>query len=236
MSGGVFRGATAVRSAPRPAARRPQSVSLADKLRSLADGMSFGSVTLFELREQVGPDGFMLLVIFLALFFMVPVQIPGLSVVFGGAIALIGVSRLRGRTVWLPRRMGGRAFSAEKVRSALLRGLVWLHRLEYVSRTHRLELLVAPRIVEVANCCGIILGGLLLMAPIILVPFSNTLPALGVLFLAIGMLQRDGLCVLYGHVANAATLVYFGSIVAGGHAAFDEWMFHNGGGCGVPGC
>ncbi len=58
------------------------------------------------------------------------------------------------------------------------------------------------------------------------VPFSNTMPALAVLFLSVGLLQRDGLCILYGHLVNLATIVYFTALVMGGHAAFDELLFH----------
>ena len=43
---------------------------------------------------------------------------------------------------------------------------------------------------------ALLLAGLLLMAPLGLVPFSNTLPALGVLFLSLGILERDGLFIV----------------------------------------
>jgi hypothetical protein len=39
-----------------------------------------------------------------------------------------------------------------------------------------------------------------------------------VIFLAIGMMQRDGGAVLLGHLANVATLGYFAAIVWGGLA------------------
>lgn len=203
--------------------------SLGSKLRRLAAGLPPESVTLLEVRDRVGQDGLLLLAVFLALVFMVPVQIPGLSVVFGGAIVMIGVCRLRGRPLWLPENIGRRAMPSGKVQSALSKSLVWLHRLEYVSRPRRLDAVASSALSEAAGNCGLIAGGLLLMAPIILVPFSNTMPALGVLFLSIGMLQRDGLCMLYGHCGNLATIVYFGSLVAGGHAAFDEWLLRGGG-------
>lgn len=209
--------------------------SLGEKLRLLAEGLPSGNVTLLEVRDRVGADGLLLLTVFLALVFMVPVQIPGLSVVFGGAIVMVGVCRLRGRPLWLPQRIAHRPMPSEKVRTALTRSLVWLHRLEYVSRPCRLDALASTALSEGLGNCGLILGGLLLMAPIILVPFSNTMPALGVLFLSIGMLRRDGLCMLYGHFGNVATVVYFGSLVLGGHAAFDEWWFHNGGRIGILG-
>ena len=56
-------------------------------------------------------------------------------------------------------------------------------------------------------------SALLLMAPFCFVPFSNTLPAVAVLLLCIGLLQRDGLCVLLGHVMNLLTMAYFAALV-----------------------
>jgi hypothetical protein len=75
---------------------------------------------------------------------------------------------------------------------------------------------------DVLNDCALIIAASLLMAPFGLIPFSNTLPALAVLFLAIGLLQRDGLCILLGHLANLATIIYFTVIIAGGGAIIHE--------------
>jgi hypothetical protein len=68
----------------------------------------------------------------------------------------------------------------------------------------------------VLNDCSLILGAVLLMAPFGLIPFSNTLPAIALLFFAIGLLQRDGVCILLGHLANVATILYFTLLIAGG--------------------
>ena len=47
------------------------------------------------------------------------------------------------------------------------------------------------------------------MAPFGFVPFSNTLPGIAVLLLALGMIQRDGLVVMAGYVMMFGTMVYF---------------------------
>src|SRR5690606_26347301 len=70
------------------------------------------------------------------------------------------------------------------------------------------------------NGLALIFAGVLLMAPLGLIPFSNTLPAFAILLLAVGMSQRDGLVVIAGYAMIVATLIYFGvlaylAIVAG---------------------
>jgi len=72
------------------------------------------------------------------------------------------------------------------------------------------------------NSCAMIAGAVLLMAPFGLVPFSNTLPALALLFLAIGLLQKDGLHILCGHLLNVATVIYFSVLIVGGGVAVRE--------------
>jgi len=203
-------------------ARERRYESPAEKLKAVIGNLPAEGVTLAVIRDLVGQDGLLLLTVFLTLVFMIPVSIPGVSTVFGAAILLIGISRLLGRSLWLPQRMAHRVLPAERLRAGLRQGSIWLHRLERVSRPHRLDWLAADGMVGTVNNVALILGALLLMAPLGLVPFSNTLPALALLFLAIGMLQRDGLCILLGHLSNLATIVYFAILAITGAVAVRE--------------
>ena len=196
--------------------------TLLEKLRRTAESLPPGGVTLAEIRDLIGRDGMMLLVAFLTLIFLVPVSIPGVSTVFGAGILLIGISRLLHRDLWLPRRIARREIASEKLRGALMKGLGWFQRLERVSKTYRLPWLSTGRGVRTLNDLALILGAALLMAPFGLIPFSNTLPAIAILFLAIGFLQRDGVCILLGYLMNLATMVYFAVLISGGAVAIRE--------------
>lgn len=205
--------------------------SLGEKLGVVMERLPPQGVTLREIRDAIGQDGLLLLTVFLTLVFMVPVSIPGVSTVFGSAILLIALSRFFGRQVWMPDRILQRTLPTDKLRSALNRGSIWLHRLERVSRPHRLNRLASGFVSDLVNNGAMILGALLLMAPFGLIPFSNTLPALALLLLAIGMMQRDGLCILLGHVANVLTILYFAVLTVGGGASLVEvWRRLFGGG------
>jgi hypothetical protein len=203
-----------------------QAGSLGEKLGVVIGNLPPNEVTLAEIRDLVGQDGLLLLTLLLTLVFMVPVSIPGVSTVFGGAILLIGISRLLARNLWLPKFLAQRVLPSEKVRAALSKGSIWLHRLERVSRPHRLSRLVSVGVMDTLSNVALIIGALLLMAPFGLIPFSNTLPALALLFLAIGLLQRDGLCILLGHLSNIATMIYFTVLLVGGGAAIYEAFQH----------
>jgi hypothetical protein len=190
--------------------------SLGEKLKVVIDNLPLEGVSLAEIRDLFGQDGLMLLTIFLTIPFMVPVSIPGVSTVFGAAILLIGVSRLLSRNIWLPTRLEKRILPAEKLRAGLNQGLKYFHQLERLTCPHRLKILTSNGLRGTLNNCSLILGAALLMAPFGLIPFSNTLPGLALLLLAIGLLQNDGIFILLGHFVNLATIIYFAILISGG--------------------
>lgn len=198
------------------------TASLGQKLKGFIENLPPNQVTLMQIRDLIGQEGLLILTAFLTLVFMVPVSIPGVSTVFGFAILLIGISRLLGRNLWLPQRIASKVLPSEGIRSALIKGSKWLDRLDRISRPHRMKWLVDTWSMTTVNNGALILGAVLLMAPFGFVPFSNTLPGLALLFLAIGLLQRDGLCILLGHLLNLFTMIYFAVLILGGGVAIKE--------------
>ncbi|GAB4170781.1 MAG: exopolysaccharide biosynthesis protein [Terrimicrobiaceae bacterium] len=201
---------------------RLKGESLGEKLQAIIENLPPGGVTLAEIRDLVGQDGLLILTAFLTIVFLVPVSIPGVSTVFGAAILLIGICRLVGRNLWLPKKIASRVLPSEKLLGGLNKGRVWVHRLERVSRSHRVHWLASTGPMDIINNLALVAAAVLLMAPFGLIPFSNTLPALALLFFAIGLLQRDGLFILLGHLGNILTAVYFSVLIVGGGAAIRE--------------
>lgn len=193
-----------------------QTESLGEKIELVIEKMPPTSVTLMEIMDIIGPDSLLLLTVLLSLVFLVPVSIPGVSTVFGIGILLIGVTLLFSRHIWLPKKIANRQLSAEKLREGFTRALVWLRRLEKISQPHRMSRLTAEGMMTVFNNLSFIFAALLLMAPFGFIPFSNTLPALALIFLAVGMMQRDGRFILYGNLSNLAAVIYFGFLILGG--------------------
>lgn len=196
--------------------------SLGEKIEHLIDNLSSSEVTLVEISDSVGQDGLTFFTIFLALVFLVPVSIPGVSTVFGSAILLIGVARLFKRRLWLPERVAKRAIPAEKLAGVLNRALVWFRRFERISRPYRFHAFAREGKADLVNKLSSILAAVLLMAPFGFIPFSNTLPAVALIFLALGAIQKDGVCVFVGHLSNLATMAYFAALITGGGVTIYE--------------
>lgn len=198
--------------------------SFSARLKLIIEALPPERVEVAYIRDLFGQEGLMLLSVFLTIPFMIPVSIPGVSTVFGVAILLIGISRLLGRQLWLPKRIVQRTLPADKLRSGLTQGMRVVQRLERLARPLRLKWLITGRVIGTLNSCSLITGALLLMAPFGFVPFSNTLPALALLLLSIGFLQRDGVYILLGHLVNVATILYFGLLIAGGSILIHEML------------
>lgn len=199
--------------------------SLVGRLKVVIAELPPDRITLAEIRDLLGHDGILLFNAFLAVIFLIPVSIPGMSTVFGAAILMIAISRLFSCRLWLPKRFLERQLPADRLCAGLRKGVDWLHRLECISRSHRIRWLVSGKYLGALNNCALVVSACLLMAPFGLVPFSNTLPALAILLFTLGFLQRDGLCMLFGHVVNVATIAYFGLLLGGGGIAVLQ-IFH----------
>jgi hypothetical protein len=196
------------------AAEPPRRLRLDELLRELGadDGETpparATGITVGELVDKAAEAGFGFLIGVLTL---IAIPFFGLSTPFGLAIALGGFQLAIGLPrPWLPRRARRRELSMamlDRVLGILARRTRWLSK----STRRRFERLVVPRLVGV----GVVLLGLGLALPLP-IPGSNMIFLIPLFVYAVGLLERDGLWILIGHLATAidmALLVVFGATV-----------------------
>ena len=160
-----------------------------------------------------------LLIIILALPFCVPITVPGLSVPLGLVIAIVAGRFALGRPPWLPQKLLGTKLPARYFRTLMEATSKIVRLLERLLRPRWLALTATPRLVRLhALMVCIAAIALLIPAPI---PFSNTLPALGILFVAAGTMERDGPAILVGYFFTALGVAYFVLIAFMGTQAWD---------------
>jgi len=170
------------------------------------------AVTLRELLALVGEQGLLVFCGVLAAPFLLPITVPGMSTVFGLPMLLIGFAVMASRVPWLPERLLDRAIPATTARTVLQKACGWAERFEHVVRPRWLAL-SEGRAVNAVNGALIIIAVLLLMAPLPLIPFVNSLPALAVILLCFGMAERDGMVISAGYVTTALSAVYVGGLI-----------------------
>lgn len=180
------------------------------RLREAVDG----PLTLGELASRLGENGFTLLVVFLCLPFLQPVPLAGLSTAIGLYLAISGVQHARGRSVpWMPGWLTRR-----RVDERLLRRLLGLAERFFAL----VERFARPRFTALARRHDLVGLGIAALACLLLVPipipFSNMSCALGMVLLALGHLEDDGLLMLGGILGGAAAFAYHLALLAGAAA------------------
>jgi len=193
---------------------KPVSIVLSEIIHRMpAEGL-----TLQELLEWLGERGLLIFCMVLTLPFLLPVSIPGTSTPFGILITLNAIGIAMHKSPWVPARLMNRRIAMHQLVPMLEKGAHLFARLEQLIRP---RLLVLTHRATMGRLNVMLLGfsGLLLTAPLPL-PFSNTLPAYGVLLLAIGNLERDSYAILAGYVMIFLSLVYFSTVaILGGLGA-----------------
>ena len=142
---------------------------------------------------------------------LLPVTVPGISVLFGAPLLFLTWQLAYGReTVWLPAFILKRSFARkdfEKIVNGILPGL---RRIERLTRP-RLALLTTPAGERLIGLIGLLLSAIIFLP----IPFGHMLPGLALSLLALGTLERDGLAVLGGMAAALTGFVLVSSVVYG---------------------
>ncbi len=169
-------------------------------------------VTLAELLVLLGEQGLLVFCALLAVPFLMPVTVPLMSTAFGIPMLLIGFAVMMSRVPWLPGRLLAYRVAAGTVRQMLARLRGWAVRFEHLVRPRALAL-SGGRLVNFVNGGLVVLAVLLLMAPLPLVPFANTVPAIAIILLCFGMAERDGFVIALGWLATLASTAYVGGLL-----------------------
>lgn len=180
--------------------------SAAETLVVLAYGWTGTRITIGAIVDVLAERGFGLLILLLTLPTCLPIAPPGLSAIAGFPIALIALQMVAGLPrPWLPKRVLDKSLDIEDLRRVVKGGLPVIHRIEKVLKP-RLQALTGSaqeRLVALL----IALLGVLLASPI---PFTNIPLSFAILFLALGLIEQDGLMTAIGIAGGIAAILFLG--------------------------
>ncbi len=180
------------------------------KIHELCDGHD---ISLNELDVALGEDGAPLLTLLLCVPFLFPVPLPGLSSIFGFAIIFLEMRTFYAVPPPLPGFVGKRRISRILIERMSRRASDAIVRIEHVffPRLERVTGGIGRRLVSVAIIVSAI--GLSLPFPPV-IPLTNTIPALAIILLSIGMIFRDGIVAVVGYSVAVFTWIYY--VMVGG--------------------
>ncbi len=191
--------------------RNPE-IRLSAALATTASAVRGHAVTLRELMLLVGEQGLLVFCAILAAPFLLPVSLPLMSTALGIPMLLVGTAVMLNRVVWLPDRVLDHAMPSLTVQHVLVKAAGWAEKFEHLVKPRMLGLSGSPGI-NVLNGAVLVLTVLLLMAPLPLVPFSNTVPGITIMLLSLGMAERDGVVILLGYLMALFSAAYIGALL-----------------------
>jgi hypothetical protein len=188
---------------------QPVSGILRDLQNTVTDS---DTVTVGSMLQLFGVRGFTFFIFVLALMNIVIFMVPGLSLVFGLPLVILTVQMVLGfHTPLFPAFIRHQTIS----RTVLLRGFELgvrgMERVEHLIKP-RFSLLAGPHLDRVHSLLALLLAVLMAFP----VPIMNLPPSLGLIMLALGMMQRDGLFITAAYAIAVWSLWLFGSL---GHVA-----------------
>jgi hypothetical protein len=180
---------------------------LSEELAELRDRAGERRITLREVIYVLGGRAYLLLVLLLALPFITPIPIPGLSTPFGLAIALIALRLSLGQRPWLSKGLQRRELPAGFLRKLVGVAEKVLRFLEKFLRP-RLTFLTDTPFLRQLHALLMLTAALALLLPLP-IPFTNSFPAWAILLIAAGLLERDGGFILAGYAVFVLGVLYF---------------------------
>jgi hypothetical protein len=184
------------------------NLRFSQEIKSLLERLSEQPLTLGDILAETSERGFSLVITLLVLPFLFPMP-PGLSGPLGFACLILSLQMVLGRrSPWLPKKIANFKFPNAFAQ-------IILQNLRRVTRV--LEKIARPRFQKVANhpwiwqFNGLCISWLtiLLISPI---PFTNPIPTVGILLLAVATIEADGLLMCISYIATVLITLLFGFI------------------------
>lgn len=191
-------------------ALRHSSVSLSSLLLAFATNFSGERVRVRDITESLGQRSFGFILLIFALPNSLPIiGIPGVSTITGLPMLFVAVQMALGHNrVYLPRWIADSSLATADFQKLIYKVVPWLRRIEKLMRP-RITLLTQASAERWLGAFCVLLAFLLVLP----IPLGNLLPALGILFIALGLIERDGVCVLLGIAIGIAAWMLLSGLV-----------------------
>lgn len=211
------RSAARVRPNPRQLSAGVASQRLSRLAHTIAEQerVSIGTVIC-----RLGPSSLGLVLLILTIPAIIPIPGP-VGMVLGSCLALVALQVIAGsRRVWLPRWLRERGLPTRFVTAAIIKTVPWLERFERRLSPRR-WMVLSGRLARPFLGLAILAMAAIITLPI---PFGNVLPVIALAMLALALLERDGVAVLWALAMSLAAVVWTIVLVLFGARIFEaKW-------------
>lgn len=166
-------------------------------------------ISMGQIFRLLSRRGYAALLILFTLPFCLPIQIPGISTLFGLIIAFIGLRVFFGKELWWPQWILNKEIESDHLQKWMLKTINIVKSMQKILHPRWIKLTQTPL---AHRMHGLVIFGLALLLSLPLpIPLTNLLCAFPLLFIGLGLLEDDGICILIGYLL---ALLCFGAFTA----------------------
>ncbi|HRK36619.1 MAG TPA: exopolysaccharide biosynthesis protein [Candidatus Hydrogenedentes bacterium] len=191
------------------------------ELRGLLTRADGRDMRLGEIIDSFPHRGHVLMIVLFSFPMSLPISPPFLGGVFGAVLTFLSFYLVIGKKPWLPQYIHNRLVSHRVLASTINRLTGVMRYLEFVLKPRMLFMTNNARVWRMH---GLFLLGMavILALPIPMpAPFTNSVAALPIFLASLGMLERDGVCIIVGYLSTLICISYYVALVVLGKEAFD---------------
>lgn len=180
-------------------------------IQSITDQLDEGEgrISLNHFMARLTDRAFGVGILVFALPNALPLGIPGISSICAVPIILLAGHMLLGfHRVWLPPWLGRKTFSEHALKRILLKSLPYLRGLEKIFKP-RATYMTTGVWERLAGLLIIILASIMFLP----IPFGNSVPAICMCIMALGIMERDGSFVIAGMVVSLVVTVLMSTVI-----------------------
>lgn len=187
----------------------PSQDTLAETLESLLASQDEAGPSIGGIISTVGEKGFGLLLIVLSLPSALPVPAPGYSTPFGIVMTLLALQMMFGRqSVWLPQKLKNVRIKPSLARTMIGAATKFLHRIEKLIQPR--QLWIRSRAGQSSLAVIVVIMSCLMILPI---PLTNTLPAMVIFLIGVGLSEEDGLLAIAAFAFGCMAVILYSVII-----------------------
>ena len=185
------------------------------RLANAIDGQK--QVSIGEVIDRLGPSSLGLVLLILTIPAIIPIPGP-VGMVLGSCLSLVALQVIIGaRRVWLPRWLRERGLPARFIRASITKIVPWLERFERQLSPRR-WMALSGRLARPFLGLAILAMAVIITLPI---PLGNILPVVALAMLALALLERDGVAVLFAVAMSMVAIVWTFVLVFFGTRLFE---------------
>jgi hypothetical protein len=197
----------------------PTNWKLSQLLKNFLNQHQKQQVCLQDLLHLMGDRAFAPTLLLCALPEALPLPVAGISALVAVPLMLVSVQLIVGfRKPWLPKRIIHYSFQRHHLEKLVDTAI---HPLEILERLlkPRWPLFTQPFFVRLTGIVLLLLAGIVALP----IPFGNMLPAMVIVLICLGMIERDGCAIALSAICTIAMITFFTSVMVAVVQSSPEW-------------